>query len=217
LPPLGVEGLNPASVRMTRRFSYQALGLLAAFVAGAVLATSAPLAWAQDAQVEADARLNALGSSLAFTCFSSCGYVGALADGFEAGTYEAEYLRVRLIGLRNGLKGNVEQLKAMRAQVPMTPADHKSLTAFREIIEGINAQASALLAFLKSKDAAQAGLFRAKRKATWRKLSDALGLGDSAALFAPGGEGFGADARPAGKKDGKDEKDEKDEKDGKKD
>ncbi|MGE0706813.1 MAG: hypothetical protein AB7N76_06370 [Planctomycetota bacterium] len=180
------------------------LALAAAFAAGALLGPQAPRARAQEqpakqdpappeqppAPVE-DPRLNALGISVMFEAYLACGYVGALADGLEAGLYDKDYVRVRLSAVSGGIKNNLEQLKGVRVGVELLPADHKALTTFEEVLTGIDRQAKALGAWAEKREPAQAQTFKQERAATWKKLTETLGIAQSAELFAPGGGKLG--------------------------
>ena len=59
------------------------------------------------------ALLKALGGAMAIEAYTAAGYIGALADGFQAKTYTAQYVKVRLGGgseLRHGAAGKSSSL-----------------------------------------------------------------------------------------------------------
>lgn len=186
---------------MQRRTPWQLpLALALAALAGAWLAPAGP-AVAQEAtpaptpeapaEDEDDARLTALGGAMAAECYTACGFVGALADGFRAGTYDKTYVRVRLGGVKGMVEVNLQQLKQLRRQVQLTPADHKALTAFQGILEGLIQQCDALSAYAEKGEAGKAKSFRAARERTWRQLANTVGFGDATSLLEPGGANLG--------------------------
>ena len=132
-----------------------------------------------------------LGGAMAAECYTACGFVGALADGFRAGAYDKQYVRVRLGGVKGMVEVNLEQLKQLRRTVQLTPADHKALTAFQGILEGLIQQCDALSAYAEEGEAGKAKAFRAARARTWRNLANTVGFGDATSLLEPGGADLG--------------------------
>ena len=168
--------------------SFAALTALALLLFAASPLT--PRAEAQEQATEG-ATMQALGGALALEAFASAGYIGAIADGIDAGVYDTRQAMVRLSGLGGGLGATVEQLDAV-LKTPLSTSDRETLMAMRAILSSLKEQTVSLSKYAETRSATEAKAFRDARELTWQKISVALGLdGESAKLVAPGGAQLG--------------------------
>ena len=147
------------------------------------------VASAQDSGEQA--LLKALGGAMAIEAYTAAGYIGALADGFQAKTYTAQYVKVRLGGLGGGLGASIDQVDGLLSSGSLSPADKQALTGLKGTLVDLKKQTDLLGKYVDTKNAKTAKQFRDLRASTWKSIVAQLGLGKSGPMLEPGGEKLG--------------------------
>jgi hypothetical protein len=134
----------------------------------------------------------ALGGMAAISAFSATQYIGVMADGYKNGVYNPNDIRVRIGGLRGGLRVNIKQLRQVQQNVDFdSPKDKLIVKAFIELFEIIDKECTALINYTRKRKQADLNKFLKFRTQSWDLVVRLLRLGVAADLLTPGGARLG--------------------------
>ncbi len=134
----------------------------------------------------------ALGGMAAISAFSATQYIGVMADGYKNGVYNPHDIRVRIGGLRGGLRVNIKQLRQVQQNVNFESSKDKLIIkAFIELFEIIDKECTALINYTQTRKQTELNKFHQFRNQSWNLVVRLLKLGDVADLLTPGGARLG--------------------------
>jgi len=128
------------------------------------------------AEDEVDPTLYALGGISAADLWTSYMLVGAVADHFSKGGYDADQVKgVIDVRITFDTKAS-EVLEKVAAQPNLAEGEKKHIEGVRACYQALSAYAQALLTYSRDQSKANAGAFQAKRTAAWTLVKDVLGI-----------------------------------------
>ncbi|MGE0713654.1 MAG: hypothetical protein AB7N76_29565 [Planctomycetota bacterium] len=173
-----------------KRLSFVVPGLICSLALGAAL-SSTPRARAQDAPDDARSKLlHSVGSLGGFSAYSTCQYIGCLADALRTKTRPQEQLRAQLGGLRGGLRSELKELADLGKSLPAAEKD--GIDLLTALNKDLAAEVEALDAYAQDPSPANAETFRAARKTAWDAVRKGLGFDAKVSeRLEPGGATLG--------------------------
>lgn len=133
----------------------------------------------------------AIGGLAGMNAFTTCGYLGELADDLQRGREPLE-VESRAAALARGLIVNSRQIEAVAARGSGSPQIDAELAALRRLFGALGEQARALELYAVTGEETIAATYRELRLRTWEETSRLLGLSkEAAAGLEPGGASLG--------------------------
>ena len=153
--------------------------------------------WAVDNRTADDNRrmtllTSALGGSSASWAYSSCGYIGATADGYAAGLYTDEQIITRMGFMMDVLKKHKSQLEQLDKEVNLGSEDEKFIKQLIQTLEALVQQSQGLVGYASSRKPQHLKTFHEARIKAWQLTTKILGMSKAFAdQRAPGGAKLG--------------------------
>ena len=133
----------------------------------------------------------ATGGTSALLAYTSCFYIGEVADALAAGRYSAQEVNIRVSAMLGGLNVAVKQLQAVLDRTTLTPSDRKVIGEMVTILKTIDRQGKSLVRYAQNKTSANARYYRDARREAWNKILNVFKMHSIASKLYPGGVNLG--------------------------
>lgn len=141
---------------------------------------------------EDDTLMTAMGGTLAVSAYSTCQYIGAMADGYAHDVYKPDFLWIRMRALEGGLNVIVKQVEALVKDESVAANDKAYLKSVVENLKTLMLQADSLRKYARTRKPEHLKTFRESRARAWELAASLLQLNEEmAGKLAPGGKTLG--------------------------
>jgi hypothetical protein len=168
---------------------FKSLPLVALFVL--IISLAMPLQPVTAATTSEGALKEATGGTSALLAYTSCFYIGEVADALAAGRYSAQEVNIRVSAMLGGLNVAVKQLQAVLDRTTLTPSDRKVIGEMVTILKTIDRQGKSLVRYAQNKTSANAQYYRDARREAWNKILNVFKMHSIADKLYPGGVNLG--------------------------
>ena len=133
----------------------------------------------------------ATGGTSALVAYTSCFYIGEVADALAAGRYSYADVNIRVSAMLGGLNVTIKQLQAVLDRTTLTSGDRKIIGEMIIILKTIDRQGKSLVRYAQNKTRANARAYRNARRDAWNRILDVFKLHKVADRLYPGGVNLG--------------------------
>lgn len=168
---------------------FKSLPLIALFVL--IISLAMPLQPVTAATTSVGALKEATGGTSALVAYTSCFYIGEVADALTAGRYSYADVNIRVSAMLGGLSVTVKQLQAVLDRTTLTSDDRKIISEMITILKTIDRQGKSLVRYAQNKTRANARDYRNARRDAWNRILDVFKMHKIADRLYPGGVNLG--------------------------
>jgi hypothetical protein len=133
----------------------------------------------------------ATGGTSALVAYTSCFYIGEVADALAAGRYSYADVNIRVSAMLGGLNVTIKQLQAVLDRTTLTSGDRKIIGEMITILKTIDRQGKSLVRYAQNKTRANARDYRNARRDAWNRILDVFKMHKIADRLYPGGVNLG--------------------------
>lgn len=133
----------------------------------------------------------ATGGTSALLAYTSCFYIGEVANALAAGRYGYPEVNLRVSAMLGGLNVTIKQLQAVLDRTKLTSGDRKIIGEMIIILKTIDRQGKSLVRYAQNKTRSNARAYRKARREAWNRILNVFKLHKVADRLYPGGVSLG--------------------------